>query len=182
MIRTIDQFAKPFDPSTERLEDEEKFAARTDFMNLTDDIFLAHMSEVNVHDKDGLIVNDTSGVSASYNTQIIEQSPEGRYISHLDIMVIDDGDVRKIQIRENDKQGEHRISVYHTSYDSLEVLRDDERHDTQPATETTMPDMITVLNGLQNRVENWSLEVEMGLNNQPVDSEEVTRLRQLLIP
>ena len=188
-LNKIENFAKPFEPSVEKLPDEEKFKARTDFMTLIDDVLLANMSQVTVSEHRALTTDtDEQGEDiyetkreASYLTRIEERTPDDRYASELEIYVIDGEDGRRIQIREMDKKGLHRTSIYKTSPNSLEVLRndtDEDRHSTSPGP----VDRGEELGNLRNELENWEQEVSMGLNDQPIDSEEVARLRRLLLP
>jgi len=192
-LNKIENFAKPFEPSVDKLPDEEKFKARTDFMTLIDDVLLANMSQVTVSEHRAL-TTDTNEQGediyetkreASYLTRTEERTLDDRYVSELEIYVIDGEDGRRIQIREMDKQGLQRTSIYRTSPDMLEVIRNDTNDKKLSTSRDAAPahvDRGEALVELRNELENWEREVAMGLNDQPVDSEEVARLRRLLLP
>lgn len=168
---SIDRFAKPFDNGGERLTDIEKMAARAAFSDLVDDVFLAHADEVVVRDETG---ND-DGISCDYTMDLTEMSAEGEYVSHLEIIVIHGINGKQIQIIEKNKKGVQRTSIYHMT--STAVLRDDTNFNgflRKPF------DIEEGLERLRNDLANWKLEEAMGLNDQPVDREEVAQLRQLL--
>jgi hypothetical protein len=188
----IGEFARPFNASGEKLEEEEKLKARVEFWALVDDVLLAHMSEVTVsgHSEttdmsEGENSADITNLTASYCTSINEHTSEGRYLRSLQIVVSDKANERSIHISEEDRKGTHREVYYCSSTSSLDVLRvdkDNDKDSTPSVSEDTLDMLNTGLKRLLNEGENYKQEVAMGLNNQPVSSEEITQLRQLLIP
>jgi hypothetical protein len=176
----IEQFAKPFDPSDGVLSDAEKLKAAAGFSELVEDVYLAHISDL-LPNSDTLKIN------------IEDKTPEGRYISHLEIMIYtaaQSGGEKMIQIREYHKayHPKSRTTTYSLKPDGDEVTRTDEYHDVRHVTEEEFhnPDysVVNVLAMLRHMVEeshNSELEKELGYNDQPIDSDEVDKLRSLII-
>jgi hypothetical protein len=176
----IEQLAKPFDPSDGALSDAEKLRAATDFSQLIEDTYLAHIADLNPH-SDNLRIN------------IQDSTSEGRYISHLEITIYTSeqfGGEKRIQIMEYHKayRPKTRVSIYSLKADGSQVSRFDEIHDVRQVTEEEFhnPDhsMEATLEGLRSMVEesdNLKLEKDLGYNDQPIDSDEVGKLRNLIL-
>jgi len=176
----IERFAKPFDPSDGALSDAEKLKAAADFSHLIEDVYLAHIEDLKPN-SDNLTIN------------IQDLTPEGRYISHLEVMIYTSeqfGLEKKIQIREHHKvyQPTSRTTVYSLKPDGNEVTRVDERHNVRLVTEEefhnpqySVEGLIDGLQSMVEEVDNFELEKEFGYNDQPIGPDEVAKLRHLIL-
>lgn len=170
VFQRIEQFAKPFTPSSEQLTIKEKMLAQTEFNYLVDDVLLAHMSELDIEG------DESPHPSVSYSKNIVDYSPEGKDdLSHLYITVSDDRFGRSIQVNEMNKGQINRTSIYYSSSDSQEVLRDDQDPVLAAGLEGN-----AIIEALDT-ITSWNLEKMVGYSHQPIDDKEVWKLRQLLV-
>jgi hypothetical protein len=168
--KKIDEFAAPFNPTKEKLSEYERLSAALDFSQLIDDVFLNNIIEIRVSGGER---------RTSHLRHIIQTShSDGRYLSHLEVIVSEDAGKREIQIREESKTSDpKRIVHYVLKSDENEVRRIDEVI-IYDMNETSLPDGLA---RLVEETDNYDLEVDLGYNNQPIGADEVHKLRDLIL-
>lgn len=179
----LETFVQPHDPSCETLSDNEKLQAYEDFSELVDDVLLAHMDSF---PKDSA----TEKTIPSVHFRIIARQDTGRYDSHLELYVHShEGEngllSRSIQISAEGKKDTDILYHYESIEGSGEVMRNDEFPAKQLVDVTSDEDRAAGYTrreiDLEEEMENFALEVDMGYNGQPVGPDEVKQLRELVI-
>jgi hypothetical protein len=169
----ISEFAKPFDPSEKQLSTHEKTEAFLSFNSLIDDVLLAYADKVA---SDKFYNSDES-----YSRIDLYIKADGKTFKELlQIGVIVTDTSSEIHLEEVGTSDFGTKISYRSSIGGEDVRRVG-RLDGVSEIEDTTTSMGNVLGAFAEKLMNDQLLIDLGYDNQPVDSDEVSQLRSILL-